>query len=149
MSFENNVGGEGMNIPPELERAVRQEMERRQRVQEAVTHFYTGDYVSLNNLEGEVLAVSWKGANELLPMVLLCKAKRTELGVEVGDVVKVEADGKSLPCLVERQFKSMKEGVTVNRVVAHVLGLKAKVVGQGEEGTGAVAGSTVKVSSLL
>lgn len=148
MSTEN-IGGNGMNIPPEMERVVRQEMERRQKVAEAVAHFYTGDYVSLNNIDLELLQVSWKGAQELGPIVLLCKARRTELGVEVGDVVKVEANGKALPCIVDRQFKTLKDGITVNRLVAYVLGVTAKTLADGEDGEDAVAGSTIKISSLL
>lgn len=138
-------------IPPEIQRAVEAEMERRQRMHEAITHFYTGDYVALNTKDIETLQVSWKGANELTPMILLCKSVRTELAVEVGDVVKVEYNGKSLPCLVERQFKTLKSGATVNRIVAHVLGLTASVPSTGDPETAndGIVGSTVKVSSLL
>ena len=142
-----------MQIPPELQRAVEQELERRTRMQEAVTHFYQGDYVALNNLDLEIYQVSWKGANELLPMILVSKAKRVELGVEVGDIVKVTLGDKSLPCMVERQFKTMKDGATVNRIVAHVLGLVARTGAtndeDGQAATEPVPGSTVKVSSLL
>lgn len=142
-----------MNIPPELQRAVEQELERRQRMQESITHFYQGDYVALNNVELETLQVSWKGANELIPMVLISKAKRAELGVEVGDVVRVQVADKSLPCMVERQFKTMKDGATVNRIVAHVLGIKGRVGAtndeDGQAATEPVAGTTIKVSSLL
>ena len=151
---EDREGMDGMNIPPELQRAVEAELERRTRMTEAVNHFYQGDYVALNHVDMEVLQVSWKGANELMPIVLVSKAKRTELGVEVGDIVRVEANGKSLPAVVDRQFKTLKEGATVNRIVAHVLGLVARVeAGQtdedGQSTVPVVPGSTVKVSSLL
>jgi len=144
---DSGMGG----IPPELERAMKQELERRQRISECISHFYTGDYVALNSADYEVLQVSWEGVNELTPIVLLSRANRKALGVEIGDVVKVECNGKTLPALVDRQFKALFGGVSVNRILAHVLGLKVRqaVENVEEATTGDFTGSMVKVSSLI
>ena len=110
-------------MPPEVEQAVRAEVERRNRVKEQLDHFYNGTYISVHYADLEVLATSWKNEQSVMPIVLLSKKHRDELGAEVGHFVKIEYNEKSLPCLVERQFKGMLNGVTVNRLVAHVLGL--------------------------
>ena len=156
MSESNGGGmGEGLEgLPPELAGAVRQEMERRTRLAEAIGHFYTGDYVAMHTVELETVKIGWQGGNDLMPMVLLSKARRTELGVEVGDVVKVSVGTVSLPCLVDRQFKGMYEGISLNRLAGHVLGTVAKTSPNVDEdgqsvGVAVTRGTVVKVSSLL
>ena len=77
-----------------------------------------------------------------------------EAHVEVGDVVRVSNGGTSLPCLVERQFKVLKAGASVNRIVAHVLGLVARVEASGDpedttSGEATQLGTMITVSSLL
>lgn len=134
----DNIGNGGMNMgnmPPELEALVRQEVERRAKLAEAIAHFYAGDYVAISTLELPVSKVSWDGANDMVPQVLVCKAKRKELGIDVGDVVKVQAGERTLPCIVNPQFRDSYEGVSLNRLAAHALG--------------AAVAQVVKVSSLL
>lgn len=120
--MENGLPPNGQ-LPEGMEQAVRAEIERRQRVKEQLDHFYNGTYISVQRAEYEVMATSWKDEMSVAPVVLLSKKNRDALGVEIGHFVKVEFNGKTLPCLVERQFKGMLQGVTVNRLVAHVLGL--------------------------
>jgi hypothetical protein len=138
---DNGAEGSIPEIPRELEQAVRVEMERRARILEAVNHFYSGTYQALNTNTYEVVQVGWKGCNDMTPLVLLSRGKRTELGIEVGEIVKISLGDKSLPAIVDRQFKDMYAGITVNKLVSHVLGCKVK--------TDTELGSLVTVSTLV
>ena len=122
-------------MPDDLRRLMEQELERRQRLHAQLEHFYSGESISMTALDTEVLQVSWENANLFIPMVLIGKRKRDELGIELGDYVKVEYKGKSLPAVVQRQFKGLGEGTTLSKMVAHVLG--------------ATTGDTVKLSNLM
>lgn len=132
------------NVPEGMRRAIEQEVERRQAIKEQLDHFYKQDYISVHSIEIEVLATSWEKEQSVFPIVLLGKTKRNELGVENGHIVKVQFGEKVLPCIVERQFKDKLDGVTVNRLVAFVLGLTDPMTDENNERPN----QRVKISSL-
>jgi hypothetical protein len=147
MNEFNNVP----ELPEELESLFRQEAERRKAISDSIDHFYDPNYVSSKNISLEVLQIGWDKGNDITPIVLISKAIRQELGVELGQIVKVEHNNKTIPCIVERQFRALKHGVTVNKIVAHVLGLHAQnaTVNDTPDDDGQVLGSVVNGSRIV
>lgn len=73
----------------------------------------------------KVIRIGWKGENFLVPLILMSKKERIELGLEVGSVVTVKKGEEFTKAEVQIQFRDLiGKGVTVNTLLAKVLDLK-------------------------
>lgn len=53
-----------------------------------------------------IVQIGWENENPIIGIVLLSKAERERLDVDINDVVRVKREGKAALALVERQFKA-------------------------------------------
>ena len=90
--------------------------------QETLKAFFTEEPLLIDGKDFDVGQVGWEGANETLPMVLISKKKRAELGINSGEYVIVKtATGDTIPCIAERQFRALLDKCTLNYHASHIL----------------------------
>jgi len=73
----------------------------------------------------KVIKLNWDNANDKLPVVLMSKAQRNELGITAGQLVDVKYLERETKAVVHPQFRQLiaQDGVSINNVLSNGMGI--------------------------
>lgn len=119
-NLDNPEGERTYGVPPEVEEALKAQARAKLHAYQ-MGYFFKEKPTIPFTMEIEIGKLSWDKANEFMPILLLGRRKREELGIEQGDLVVVTANSRIILCGVDKQFRGHREVATLNYHLAYLL----------------------------